>query len=158
MLILLLLVYWQSLVSFAAICLSRRPLDLPVILLRGSPSKVGVTLHKFFELIRFQELVELLIGHSPDGLPGVVWWGHAPLFPTTKVTCAALVVAVAAQRGHLPIRPIFVRQSAGCFAPVAEPACLQPAVDAWAIEHFFGFFGGECEHFEISHGTCLAAS
>ena len=98
------------------------------------------------------------LGHSPDGLPGVVWWGHAPLFPTTEVACAALVVAVAAQRGHLPIRPIFVRQSAGCFAPVAEPACLQPAVNAWAIEHFFGFFGGECEHFEISHGTCLAAS
>ena len=52
--------YWQSLVSFAAIWLSRRPLDLPVILLRGSPSKVGVTLHKFFELIRFQQLVEQL--------------------------------------------------------------------------------------------------
>ena len=52
-----------------------------------------------------------------------------------EVALPMLVVAVAAQRGHLFCRPLLAWQSVRRLAEVAEAACGQAAVDARPPEH-----------------------
>ena len=55
-------------------------------------------------------------------LPGVVWRRHTPVLSTAEVAGVMLVVAMAAQWGHLALRPLLAWQSVGRSAPIAEPA------------------------------------
>ena len=55
-------------------------------------------------------------------LLGVVWRRHTPVLSTAEVAGVMLVVAMAAQWGHLALRPLLAWQSVGRSAPTAEPA------------------------------------
>ena len=55
-------------------------------------------------------------------LLGVVWRRHTPVLSTAEVAGVMLVVAMAAQWGHLALRPLLAWQSVGRSAPITEPA------------------------------------
>ena len=65
-----------------------------------------------------------------------------------------LVVTPGAQWGVLPFRPLLVWQPLDCVAPVAEPAGVEPAVDAGPTQHVLV---PSCEdlHRVPSHGNTM---
>ena len=72
------------------------------------------------------------------------------MLSTAEMACLVLVVALAAQRGHLALHPLLAWQSVGRSAPVAEPTRQQPTIDAWALEQLLG---APCDHPQLSHGA-----